>query len=234
VNPVKPIIGILMLDTRFPRIPGDIGNPQTFAFPVIHQVVAGVTPQDVVLAPTQALIAPFIAAGHQLVARGAQAIATSCGFLALFHRHLVAALPVPVFSSSLLQAHLAAAVLGQDQRIGIMTAHQKSLTPAHLAGVGIQNLPLVIVGMDDAPEFNAVFIGGKPTLDVAKCRQEMQTAAAALIQTHPHVGAIVLECTNMPPYADVVRQVTGRPVFDVVTMLAHVYAALSANRFGDR
>ena len=228
-NQEKPAIGILMLETTFPRIPGDIGNPETFSFPIIHKTVSGASPEKVVIDADAGLIEGFIDAGHALVARGVKAITTSCGFLALFHRQLVDALPVPVFTTSLLQVHLAGAVIRRDQKIGIITARKQSLTDAHLAGVGIKGYPLAVVGMEDAEEFSAVFIGGKQTLDEKTCRREMTSAALKLVNIHPDVGAIVLECTNMPPYADAVRQTTGLPVFDAVTLVNHAYGAVATN-----
>jgi len=230
-NPIKPLIGILMLETTFPRIRGDIGNPETFSFPVLYQKVTGASPQKVVIDADAGLIEDFINAGKALVAQGVKAITTSCGFLALFHRQLVNALPVPVFTSSLLQVHLAQSVIRGNQKIGIITARRPSLTDAHLAGVGIQNYPLAIIGMEDTQEFSDVFIGGKTTLDSPKCRHEMQSAADRMMRRHPDVGAIVLECTNMPPYANSVRRVTGLPVFDAVTMVNHAYDGLAAGGF---
>lgn len=222
-----PVVGILMLETTFPRIPGDIGHPASFAFPVRYKRVAGASPRRVVLAPDPGLVDAFIAAGQALVAQGVKALATSCGFLALFHRQLVEALPVPVFTSSLLQVHLARALIRSDQKVAILTASKPALTPAHLAGVGIEDYPLVIAGMEAAPEFSAVFIGGKETLDEALCRREMAAAARALMRSHPDIGAIVLECTNMPPYAPTVRRVTGLPVFDAVSLVNHAHQAVN-------
>jgi len=228
-NQEKPAIGILMLETTFPRIPGDIGNPETFAFPVIYKTVSGASPKKVVIDADEGLIEGFIDAGHALVAQGVKTITTSCGFLALFHRQLVEALPIPVYTSSLLQVHLAGTVIRRDQKIGIITARKQSLTSAHFTGVGIQDYPLAVVGMEDAEEFDAVFIGGKQTLNEKKCRREMQSTAFKLVSAHPEVGAIVLECTNMPPYADTVRQATGLPVFDVVSMVNYAYGALATS-----
>lgn len=226
----NPIIGILMLETTFPRIPGDIGNPETFPFPVMLQTVNGASTQKVVIDADAGLIDGFIDAGLALAARGVKAITTSCGFLALFHRQLVEALPVPVFTSSLLQVHLARALIRSDQKIGIITVRKQSLTVAHFAGVGIQDYPLAIVGMEDAEEFSAVFIEGRQVLDEKKCRREMQSAAFNLMRAYPEVGAIVLECTNMPPYADTVRQATGLPVFDAVTMVKLAYGTVATGR----
>jgi hypothetical protein len=151
-------------------------------------------------------------------------IVTSCGFLALFHRQLVEALPVPVFTSSLLQVHMAQALIRRRQKVGILTARKPSLTEAHLEALDIQNYPLVIAGMEDAPEFSAVFIGDKQQLDEQQCRREMQSAAQNLMRTHANLGAIVLECTNMPPYADTVRRTTGLMVFDAVTLVHYAHS----------
>jgi hypothetical protein len=233
-----PVVGILMLETTFPRIPGDIGHPASFAFPVRYKPVAGASPRRVVLAPDPGLVEAFIAAGQALVAQGVKALATSCGFLALYHRQLAEALPVPVFTSSLLQVHLARALIRRDQKVAVLTASKPALTPAHLAGVGLDDDQLVIVGMEAAPEFGAVFLGGKETLDEALCRSEMAAAARALMRSHPDVGAIVLECTNMPPYTATVRRVTGLPVFDAVSLVNCAHQAVApAQRFsagGDR
>jgi len=223
----NPLVGILMLETTFPRIRGDIGNPETFPFPVRYRIVKGASPRKVVIDADAGLLDSFIDAGRQLAARGVKAIATSCGFLALFHRQLVKALSVPVFTSSLLQVHMARTLIRSDQKVGVITARRASLTDAHLAGVGIQGCPLAIVGMEDAEEFSSVFIGGQEILDESQCRREMQAAAKRLIHTHPDVGAIVLECTNMPPYADTVRQITELPVFDAVTLVNYAYNVVS-------
>lgn len=225
--PKKPLIGILMLETTFPRIRGDIGNPETFSFPILYQTVKGASPHKVVLEADAGLVADFIDAGQALVGMGIKALTTSCGFLALFHRQLLNALPVPVFTSSLLQVHLAGSLIRSDQKIGIVTAHKNALTDAHLAGVGIQNYPLAIVGMENSKAFSDVFIGGKATLDERICQREMLSAANQLMHTHSDVGAIVLECTNMPPYADKIRQATGLPVFDAVTMVNYAHSLLS-------
>lgn len=215
-----------MLQTGFPRIIGDIGNPQTFSFPIRYRVVEGASVERVVKAADPSLIRPFIEAGRALVDEGCRAITTSCGFLAIFQKELAEAIPVPVFSSALLQAHQARAMLGRGKKIGVLTARQASLTERHLAGVGIADLPLVIAGMDEAREFTSVFIGGKSTLDEAQCRAEMIRAAEGLVKEHPEVGALVLECTNMPPYSDDIRRVTGLPVFDIVTLVRNVRESL--------
>lgn len=219
-------IGLIMLDTTFPRIVGDVGNPATFPFPVRYKVVQGASPQRLVIEADQSLLQPFIEAGQSLVDKGVKGIATSCGFLALFHRELQDALPVPVFSSSLLQVHMTNTLLQPGQKTGIITARKESLTARHLEAIAIDQYPLAIVGMDQAEEFTSVFIQGKTTLNKQQCRSEMEQVARTLLQEHPDVGAIVLECTNMGPYSKAIRNLTGLPVFDVVTMINYAHSVV--------
>jgi Asp/Glu/hydantoin racemase len=224
-------IGIIMLDTVFPRIPGDIGNPDTFSFPVHYKIVQGASPQRVVKEADVRLLEPFKEAARSLEQQGVKAIATSCGFLAIFHRELADAVDIPVFSSSLLQVHLAHAAINRRRKVGVLTARARSLTERHFRGVGVQDIPMVVMGMEDAEEFTGVFIEGKASLDKEKVRKEMVRAAEKLAKSHPEIGALVLECTNMPPYAKAVQEVLKVPVFDVVTMIRHVHASLEQQDF---
>ena len=117
-----------------------------------------------VIRADKSLIQPFIEAGRSLIKDGACALATSCGFLALFHTELTQALDVPVFLSSLLQVHIAQSIINTNQTVGIITARKESLTREHLAAIGIEHYPLIIIGMEKAEEFSSVFIKGKLTL----------------------------------------------------------------------
>lgn len=221
-----PKVGIIMLDTRFPRIKGDIGNPHTFDFPVLFKTVKEANPENIVLHPDEKLITPFIDAGLELVDRGACLITTSCGFLALFHQELSAALPVPVYTSSLLQIPLAQSILKPGQSVAVITAHKPSLGTSHFDAIRINPDKIPIIGMETAPEFSSVFLNGKTTLEKDRCALEMRAITRQLLTDHPEIGAIVLECTNMPPYADIVRQTSRVPVFDITTLLNFAYTTL--------
>src|SRR3954454_14264264 len=130
-------LGILMLEARFPRIPGDMGNAGTWPFPVLYRVVRGASPERVVLQGARGLLPDFVAAAQDLVAQGAEAITTNCGFLSLFQRELAAAVGVPVGTSSLLLVPWVQAPLPRGRRVGVLTVSKGSLTPAHLAAAGV-------------------------------------------------------------------------------------------------
>ncbi len=217
-------LGILMLDTRFPRPLGDIGNPRTFAFPVRYRTVRGASPRRVVVERDPALLVPFIDAARALEAAGATAIATSCGFLALFQRELAAAVRVPVWTSSLLLVAGIDARLGGGRRAGIVSADAPSLTADHLHAVGAPiDTPIEGLALDSA--FRATLLDDRAELDVDEASRTTVAAAMRLIARRPDVAEIVLECTNLPPYADAVRAATGLPVHDITTLIAERFAA---------
>lgn len=226
-----PIIGILMLDTRFPRIPGDIGNAATWPFPVRFRVVRGASAEKVVLQEARGLLPAFIAAARELVAEGAEAITTSCGFLSLFQQDIAAAVPVPVALSALLQVPWVQATLPAGRRVGIITASGATLTPAHLAAAGVPS-DTPVIGIENGRElFRVLVTAEKPDLDVALAEQDILAAGRTLLTRHPDVGAIVLECTNMPPYAAALQAETGLPVYDICSLVTWVHAGLRPRRF---
>jgi len=206
-----------MLETRFPRPPGDIGNPASFAYPVRYAVVRGASPHRVVRERAAGLLAPFIEAARSLERDGCAAITTSCGFLALFQDTMAAAVNVPFASSSLLQLPDVAARLPARQRPGVITISDTALGADHLRGAGADpDTP--VAGVRPDGEFARAILGDQATLDLALLEREVLEAGERLITGHADIGAIVLECTNMPPYAAALRAATGLPVYDALTL----------------
>ena len=222
-------VGILMLDTRFPRIHGDMGNASTFPFPVRYHRVAGADPDLVVRRGAAGLLPAFVAGAQALEHEGVGAITTNCGFLITYQAELARAVRVPVFTSSLLLVPLVHRTLPAGQRVGIMTVNAATRTPAHLRGAGIGGeVPLAVVGMETEKEFTRALLDNELELDVDLAREEHIRVARRLVAEHPDVGAIVLECTNMPPYAADIQRETGRPVFDILSLVTMYHAALVA------
>ncbi|QQK79624.1 aspartate/glutamate racemase family protein [Salicibibacter cibi] len=220
------MIGILMLETTFHRPIGDIGNPKTFAFPVIYKTVKGATvARAMYRAGDRELIDLFVQAAKEMENEGAKAITTSCGFLAIFQQEIQRALTIPFFSSSLLQIPFASCVTGGT--VGVMTAARSRLTTKHLKGVDAHHHPVVIDGMDDQPAFTSAIVDQTENLDVNTVAKEMKQVTIRLLQNHPEVRAIVLECTNMPPYKNTLQAITDIPIFDMNTLMNDTYDAIT-------
>ena len=214
-----------MLDTKFPRILGDVGNPETWPFPVAFSVVKGATPEAIVCDDMEPFVQAFIEAGQALVAQGCTGIATTCGFLALMRPRLAAELGVPVAASSLEQAGMIGAMLASDQSVGILTISARNLTPAHLHAAGVPS-GSPVQGVDDSAFADSI-LGNLTELDVPEARRTLVRAGETLVARHGNVGAIILECTNMVPYAPDISAATGRPVYSIYTYLRWFHAGLA-------
>ena len=223
-------VGILMLDARFPRIPGDMGNAGTWPFPVHYRIVRDATPDRVVRNRADGLVDTFIAAGRSLIADGVDGITTNCGFLSLFQDELAEALNVPVATSSLMQAPLIERMLPPGKQVGILTVSADTLTTDHLAGAGVDP-ETPVAGTDGGKEFSRVILNDELEMDIALARQDNIDAAMALTSRHPGVGAILLECTNMVPYAGDIQAATGLPVFSIYSFVTWFQSGLVPRRF---
>ena len=222
-------IGILMLDTIFPRIPGDIGNALSYPFPVRYKVVKDAFCERIMGDQVdEELLAPFIKAAQELEAEGCKAITTSCGFNAIFQEALANAVDIPVFTSSLLQVPFAQALVGRDRAVGVITASASSLSEKHLRACGITDeMHPIVMGLENAPEWSKIFDHPDDSFDMDLVTEEILNVARQGVKDHPEIGAIVLECTDLPPFARRIREELDIPVFDFNSMIGHVAMALS-------
>ncbi|WP_171230737.1 aspartate/glutamate racemase family protein [Ruegeria sp. HKCCA4008] len=218
-------VGILMLDAQFPRIPGDMGNAQTWPFPVLYRIVRDASPDRVVRHRAEGMLEVFIDAAQELVKDGADGITTNCGFLSLFQKELAEAVPVPVVTSSLMQVEMVNRILPKGKRAGILTISASTLTNDHLQAANVP-LDTPIGTTEGGREFTRAILGNDSRLNVEKAREDNVEAAIALASDNPELGAIVLECTNMCPYAPDIQQATGLPVFSIVSFVTWFQAGL--------
>lgn len=229
-NSATPTLGVLMLDNTFERHLGDIGNPATFDTPVLFDKTAGASTEAITTLSDARFLAPFLASAERLVARGADGIVTSCGFLAIYQKEFAAKLPVPVASSSLLQVAVVNRLLPAGRRAGVLTFNGASLGNAHFDGVGApRDTP--VVGLRDDGVFRRALLGD-PTGDSFEVREaEAVEAARRLVRQHTGIGGIVCECTNLVPHSAAIHSGTGLPVYDVVTLINWFRAGLRPRRW---
>ncbi len=224
-------IGVLCLQTSFDKIPGHIRNPATFDFPVVYRVVEGATPQRLVREADPTLLEPFITAARDLQAAGVAGITGACGFLVLFQAELAAAVDMPLWSSSLIQLPMVHRMAAGT--VGLLVADEHALTPRHLAAVGAQDVPIAVTGMADQPEFREVMLEGRrDRLDVDRLAAEVDGRVDALARAHPDLRALVIECTDLVPFAHRIQARLDVPVFDIVTLTRMLHASLTRRPYG--
>ena len=219
-------VGILMLEARFPRIPGDMGNARSWPFPVHYRIVRNASPDRVVRRQAEGLLDVFVEAAQELVSDGVDGITTNCGFLSLFQHELADAVGVPVATSSLMQVAMVNGLLPRTRKAGILTISGSTLSEEHLSKAGVpEGTP--IASTEGGREFTRVILNDEDQMDVAAARIDNVDAAKQLVAENPDLGAIVLECTNMTPYAADIRAAVNLPVFSMESFVCWFQSGLS-------
>lgn len=220
-------IGILYIeDVWYPMVPGNIVNGYTFPFPVCLKAVEGLTVKKL-FTMDPSVESAVLQAVRELECEGVRAVSSACGFFGNYQKIAAADSSVPVALSSLLQVPWILSTLRPGQSLGILTADASSLTPYLLEQCGVQETErLVIRDLRHAPEFSCI-LEGRGSFDNGKVRQEVVAEALEAVRFCPEIGAILLECSDMPPYAWAVADAVRRPVFDFTTLIRWLYHAVA-------
>lgn len=219
-------IGILLLETAVPFIPGDVANATTYAFPVRFQKVAGFSVRRA-LSRDPAVYDDLRRAAGDLVQQGVRAVTGDCGFMGIHQKKLARELDVPVFLSSLMQIPFISMMIGEQAKVGVITADSKSLNADLLAAVGVADpTHLVIGGLEDSRQFCRFAIEETGSLDAGAVEKEVVTVARGMLAGNPSIRAMLLECSLLPPYGAAIQAALNLPVFDYITMINFVFSAV--------
>ena len=227
-------LGVILLDDVYPGFPGDVRNPSGYPFPIQYEVCLGVDIHRLVVEEDKSpCLEPILQAARKLEWMGCRAIAAECGYFAYFQREVAAAVNIPVFMSSLIQVPLAQVAIGPQKVVGILMANANYLSERHLTSVGIQpGSNYVIGGAMEAgrcAEFDHLWTGGKrtdpPSAVYEKAEAEFVQVGMEFFQNHPNMGAMLLECTGMPPFARALQRLIDIPVFSWGTLLDYAYSS---------
>lgn len=222
-------VGIIYIeDVWYPYMPGNVVNGYTYDFPVRLKAVKDLTVDKLLFNSGDYLYDSILEACRELEQEGVRAISGACGFFGNFQSRLAQDCNVPVAVSSLVQLPWVSALIRSRQKIGVLTASADSISE-HLfesCGVGreLQDR-LVIKGLRDEKEFSCI-VEGRGDFDNGIVRQEVVSKAEELVRENPDVGAILLECSDMPPYAYAVQAATGLPVFDFITLIKWLHSGV--------
>ena len=212
-------VGILLLDVRSPFVPGDVGNATTYDYPVLYRTVPGATGRRVSLGDPD-LEEAVVEAARELEAEGVKGISSDCAFFINYQDLVAKAVNVPVFLSSLLQIPFISSFLGAKRSVGLITANSDMVSNRVIALSGIdQDRKVVIKGMQDEEEFGGNLLKGGETLDTDKAEMEVVKVAKEMVDENPDMGAIIMECSMLPPYTKAVHEATGLPVYDFINMI---------------
>lgn len=225
---IYPKIGILCWEldnaprgfVQLESLVGNSTNPESYPFPVRLNRIKGANIHTVLENPSKEVLKNMIAESKKMISEGVEAITTSCGFNAIFQEELTSSLNVPIFTSSLLQVPLVHKMIGSDKLIAVITAKKSALKIEHLRAVGItSDMRLNILGMENSSEWNKMYTVPQNDVDLGVIGQEVLSAAKEALSLDSDIGAFVLECTDLPPFSETIRQELRLPVFDFITLV---------------
>lgn len=216
-------IGVIAIDLVYPKLPGNVVNATTFDFPVLYKKVS--FDIELLFEGADELEQIVIAAAQELEAEGVRAIIGACGYFAHFQKQVAATVDVPVFLSSLCQLPIIKLGLKPDQKIAVFAASAKNIDENILAGVGASLDDIIVQDVGSMESF-APIRWGRTELDNGKLTQDLALCAEELVSDHPEIGAILLECSDLPPYAHAIQASTGLPVFDFITLINWVHSSV--------
>jgi len=233
----SPILGVVRLDYDYPPAAGDIDCPGSYDYEVLFRVVPGLTFEMAQAGHFTAQVKQdFVQAIHWLESKGVSGITGDCGFMMAFQPIAAQIASVPVFMSSMMQCPMVSIAFDKYDKVLILTANSKTLKPQKDAllshcGFDVDDARFMIFGCEDVPGFDAVAKGEK--VDVEVVTPGIVSMVIHILKAESTIRAILLECTELPPYADALRSATGLPVFDAITCADFFISAYKDNpRFG--
>ncbi len=230
------VAGILMLDSKIPRLPGDPGHAQTFSFPVLHGIVVGLPFQDLVDANTDR-VELAVETARKLESRGVSFVAADCGLFSVFQDQIARAISIPFIGSSLSLIPFLCSFLSPSFGIGVLTGDTGMLSELHLRAAGADPSRTLAIGMENSAEFKRVVIDRGEALDEPALAHDVRTAATALAararSDGRRLGAVVIECTNLIPYRSEVQECVGVPVYDLVSLIELFAGGFAHRRFAE-
>jgi len=223
-------IGIMLLNVWYPLLPGNVVNAYTYDFPVRMRVVPG-SNQERMHSGDPSLLNSLVDTAKELILEGCRAICGACGYFGHFQRQVADAVDVPVFLSSLLQINWIKSSLARNKKIGLICADKPSLTTDIWESCNVDPDNCVIEEIPRGGEFEAILHSKRGAFENQKIRMEVVGTAEKIVREHPEVGAILLECSDMPPYAADVQKAVNLPVFDFITMIKYAHSAVAQRKY---
>lgn len=218
-------VGILAIDVQYPLVPGNIVNATSFPFPVLYKILQGVDPHRL-LSGDPGLLPIIIEGGQELISYGARAIVGACGSFANYQKSAAESLGVPTYLSIMTQVPFILKSMQRDQQLGIIAADAKAITPAVLEQCDIDDRSrLKITSAIEMPEFRKLLTAPQ-NFSSDRLDEEIGNFSARFAEENPDLGAILLQCSDLPPYAHTIQRASGLPVYDMALLINWLQSSL--------
>lgn len=227
-------VGVIVLNSLIPCPPGHVSNAWTFDFPIHYLRVEEAGIDEVVNKGDQGIVEAIIGAAKALERDGCRAVCADCGYFGNYQKEIAASVDIPVYMSSVIQLTWIAISLKPNQKIGVICANKDGITDQMFRACGVSEETqgrCVVRGAGDNPEF-ARLLADQGELNFENIKKELVEIATQMQEENPEIGAILLECTDMPPYAYAIQAATNLPVYDATTLIKYVNSVVTQKPYG--
>lgn len=218
-------VGVLVIETRHPLLPGNLQDARTFSHPVLYGRVR--VPDGLSLSSGHPdILGAIITAAQDLADQGVGALVGACGSFGFYQREVAKSFDLPVFMSIMTQVPFILQSLGPHRKLCVVAAWRAALDLRLFEACGITDTTrLVIKEMAGQQEFERM-LSGEGSIDPDALRLEVLSVISAAVREEPQIGGIVLQCSDLPPFAFDVHNATGLPVFDAALLIEWVQMAV--------
>jgi hypothetical protein len=223
-----PVIGIIMMDTKFPRGIGDLGNSNTFSFPVRYKVLKNITASEI-SENSDLLLNKFIEAAQELENEGVKAITTCCGLAIAYQKEVSAAINIPFFASIYNLIPLIHSMIAPGKIIGLFHDIDRGTDDQtfNLAGWSKNDIPIARTFMTNDKLFARMIHEDVEIVDSDVIEEEIREMTRKFVEDVPNLGAIALVCTNYGQYSNIIQEVAKVPVFGMAQYVEFIASVVS-------
>jgi hypothetical protein len=210
-------LGMLQLAHKPLTLPGTLGNPNTFAFPLENRQVPEAWTSKVMMGD-ETVGNNYANEAKRLESEGVIAVMANCGFAVVYQDILRNAVKVPIASSSMVQLPLLLTLIHPDKKVGVLTFDANNLNERYFHAAGVNDMKrIAIAGIEGSPSYH-ILNDPEPKLTLEVLGKDVLACAKKLLNDHQDIGALLLECSAFCPFADVLRKETGLMALDFVTL----------------
>ena len=219
-------VSVLQLDTRFCRVPGDVGCADSYVNdPEIIRVPRASVADVVSDQPNQIDLDPFLKAIEQATG---DVIVTSCGFLSPFQGELQNVTDKPVIASVLNMLSDLKVPKGAE-RSSVLTFDATRMVETHFPNPYSAG-DFHVVGLRPDNPLRQRIVGDVPDRFVPSDMQDAVIHDFAAAMT-PKTETVILECTNLPPYKPQMRRNRNVRIVDILSAIEHIAPKTIAARY---
>lgn len=227
-------LGALVMKSWVPKPCGHISNASNYDFPIYFQVVEN-SNTKAIHGGAQSIIPDILEAEKKCEDMGCKSIFTSCGYFGHFQRTIANHSSVPVYLSAVCLIPFIFRIMPKDWELGIICYNKDKLTTHLLEECGVTPAMRARCHVADVigqPELSCI-IKDQGHYNIDNGKNDVVNVARKLVSENINIGAILLECTDLPPHSYAIQEALGLPVFDSTTMIKFIHSLIT-NKISSR